>query len=174
VAKPRDDAHIARWTEAGIGMPNLERKTQVNLWYVVIAVFAILALQHFWLQSQTIEQISYSEFQRDLEQGNIKDVGGGDKFIRGSYAKPHNGKTQFVTARVEPGLAERPAKSNVEYTGAVENTFVRDLLSWIVPVLFFFGLWFFVIRRFADKQALAASCRSARARPRSTWRPTPK
>jgi cell division protease FtsH len=34
----------------------------------------------------------------------------------------------------------------------VENTFVRDLLSWILPVLFFFGLWVLFVRRMADKQ----------------------
>ncbi|MBP8271284.1 MAG: AAA family ATPase, partial [Sphaerotilus sp.] len=34
----------------------------------------------------------------------------------------------------------------------VANTFLRDLLSWIVPGAVFFGLWYFVFRRFASQQ----------------------
>ena len=34
----------------------------------------------------------------------------------------------------------------------VENTAVRDILSWVVPILVFFAIWAFVFRRFAEKQ----------------------
>ena len=40
------------------------------------------------------------------------------------------------------------------YTRVPDNTFLRDILSWVLPALVFFGLWFFVFRRFADKQGL--------------------
>ncbi|HEU0222754.1 MAG TPA: ATP-dependent zinc metalloprotease FtsH, partial [Paracoccaceae bacterium] len=33
-----------------------------------------------------------------------------------------------------------------------EPTFVRDLLSWIVPAAVFFGLWYFLVRRMAAQQ----------------------
>ncbi|MDO9167137.1 MAG: ATP-dependent zinc metalloprotease FtsH, partial [Rhodoferax sp.] len=48
----------------------------------------------------------------------------------------------------------RLEKYDVPYTRVVENTLVRDLMSWIVPALVFFGLWFFLFRRFADKQGM--------------------
>ena len=59
-----------------------------------------------------------------------------------------------MATRVEPELAARLEKFDVPYTRVVESTLLRDLLSWIVPVLVFFGLWYFVIRRFADKQGM--------------------
>jgi len=40
----------------------------------------------------------------------------------------------------------------VKFRGVVENTFFRDLLSWIVPALVFFALWAFLIRRMAERQ----------------------
>jgi cell division protease FtsH len=132
-------------------MAKMEKRTQVNVWYFVIAMFAILAVQHFWTQAQTVEQITYSEFQRDLEQGNIKDVAVSDRYIRGTYTAPKNGKTEFVTTRVEPGIADHLKKSGVSYKGVVESTFIRDLLSWVLPVLFFVGVWYFVIRRMAER-----------------------
>jgi cell division protease FtsH len=132
-------------------MAKMEKRTQVNVWYFVLAMFAILAVQHFWTHSRTVEQIPYSEFQRDLDTGNVKEIVVSDNYIRGSYTAPKNGKTEFVTTRVEPGIAERLSKAGVVYRGAVESTFIRDLLSWMLPVLFFVGIWYFLIRRMAER-----------------------
>ena len=51
-----------------------------------------------------------------------------------------------------PGLAEELEKSGIEFSGQKENTFLRDLLSWILPVLLVFGLWIFFFRKIAEKQ----------------------
>jgi cell division protease FtsH len=36
----------------------------------------------------------------------------------------------------------------------VESTWLRDVLSWILPAVAFFGVWFFLFRRFAEKQGM--------------------
>ncbi len=38
-------------------------------------------------------------------------------------------------------------KHGVTYSGIVENHFIRDLLSWILPAIIFVGIWMFAIRR---------------------------
>ena len=38
-------------------------------------------------------------------------------------------------------------KYEVTYTGIIKSTWLRDLLSWIVPMLVFVGIWLFIIRR---------------------------
>ena len=43
------------------------------------------------------------------------------------------------------------AKYNVKFAGTIESTFLRDLLSWIVPIGLFFGIWYFMYRRFANQ-----------------------
>src|SRR5262249_24894865 len=61
-----------------------------------------------------------------------------------------NGKTRFVTTRIDPQFADELQKYGVTYTGQVESTFVRDLLSWIVPVLLFLGVWTYLSRRMSQ------------------------
>ena len=52
----------------------MERKHQYNLWYFVLAMFAVMMLQSLWQASGTIERISYSEFERRLVGGEIASV----------------------------------------------------------------------------------------------------
>jgi len=65
-----------------------------------------------------------------------------------------DGRTRYVTTRVEPELAGKLAAHGVTVTGVVESTWLRDLLAWIVPVLFFFVVWMFVFRRIAERQGM--------------------
>ncbi len=131
----------------------MEKKTQFNVWYMVLAVLCVMLIQNLWIQGRQVEPISYSTFEQHLNQGRIQTVEVGSQYIRGTFKSPlPDGHTRFVTTRVEPGLAERLDKAGVEYSGAVESTFLRDLLSWVLPVLFFFGLWLFVFRKLAEKQ----------------------
>jgi cell division protease FtsH len=133
----------------------LERKTQINLWYLMIALVAIIWLRDLWVTSREVEPLAYSEFLQMLQNGQIADIAIRDNVISGSLVKPlANGETRFITTRVDPDLAEQLSKYNVKFRGVVENTFLRDLLSWVVPALIFFGLWAFFIRRMAERQGL--------------------
>src|SRR5919106_1331553 len=53
----------------------------------------------------------------------------------------------FFTTRVEPGLARELQQHGVVVTGQIESTFLRDLLSWVVPVALFAGVWIYLLRR---------------------------
>ena len=122
-----------------------------------------------------IAVIPYSEYQQFLQQGKVESVGISDRTIQGTLKEPlSGGQKQFVTTRVDPDIAQQLEKYKVRFTGQIESTFLRDLLSWIMPVLLFFGVWWYIGKRIAEGRGLAAgSWRSARARPRSMSRPTP-
>ena len=131
----------------------MERKTQFNVWYLILAIIGVMLLRDLWVQGQQVEPIPYSKFEQYLDQGLIEKVVVGSQHISGTFKSPQpEGQTRFVTTRVEPGVAERLERAGVEFTGAVESSFLRDLLSWVVPVLFFFALWLFVFRKLAEKQ----------------------
>jgi cell division protease FtsH len=49
-------------------------------------------------------------------------------------------------------LTRRLEQSGAEYDGTVTNTFLSQLLSWVLPVVVFFGLWMLVFRKIAEKQ----------------------
>src|SRR5213075_2316352 len=71
-----------------------------------------------------------------------------DRTLQGTLKEPMaGGQKQFVTTRVDQETAQELEKYNVRFTGQIESTFLRDLLSWIMPVLLFFGLWWYIGKR---------------------------
>ena len=42
----------------------------------------------------------------------------------------------------------------MKFTGVVQSTWLKDLLGWVIPAIVFFGIWMFLMRRFAEKQGL--------------------
>ncbi len=133
----------------------MEKKHQINLWYAFIAMMLVLMFQSWWTTYKTVEQIPYSQFEQYLKDGKIEEIAVKENFIEGKFkAELKDGKQYFVTTRVEVPLADELSKYDVKYTGVVQNTFIRDILSWVLPVLLLFGLWMFFIRRFAEKQGL--------------------
>lgn len=132
----------------------MDKKQQLNLWYVVAAALLLLLFQGWWREMRTTEVIPYSEFLEYLDKGLVDRIAVGEQYITGFFKEPQAGKTQFVTPRVDPAIANDLAKRGVQFTGVVESTFLRDILSWVVPVLVFFAIWAFIFRRFAERQGI--------------------
>ncbi len=131
----------------------MQKRHQINVSYALLAILTILMFQAWWSEYHAIRQIPYSEFEQLLDAGAIAEIRVSDRFLEGKLRNPRtDGSSRFITTRVEPDLAERLKRKNVEFAGVIESTLLRDLLSWMVPVLFFFGIWMFAIRRMADKQ----------------------
>ena len=132
----------------------MNRGTQINLWYVLVALLSLVFLRDFWTQNQTVATIPYSQFETYLEQGAIDTVTVGSTQIKGTFKAEQNGKTGFVTTPVTPELADRLQKTGVTYSGALESTWFTALMSWVLPMLIFVGIWMFLIRRMGGKQGM--------------------
>jgi cell division protease FtsH len=129
----------------------MNKQTTFHIGYWLAAIAGILLLQYFYVASQKIEAVPYSQFQSLLHEGKVDRVAVSSRFIQGTLKEPlPNGKKQFVTTRVDSDLAAELQKAGVTYSGQVENTFLTDLLSWVVPALVFFGLWTFLARRMSQ------------------------
>jgi cell division protease FtsH len=128
-------------------------KLHWNVGYWLVALLLLLVLQDLWQAQRSTEAVSYSEFEQALSEGRVAEVTVGERTVTGRLKTPDaHGKTVLVANRVDPGTAERLSRFGVPYSRVIESTLVRDLLSWIVPALVFFGLWFFLIRRLAERQ----------------------
>ena len=125
----------------------MERRTRFHVAYVVFALVAMLLIQEAWQRAQTVEVLPYSEFERLLKEQKIAEVVVSDKHITGKLKQPEGSKTVVVANLVPPELADHLSQYDVKYTRAYESTFLRDLLSWVVPALIFFGIWFWLARR---------------------------
>ena len=132
----------------------MDKRHSWHVGYWLVAVFALLGLQGIWQSARQVELVPYSEFEHELAQGRVAEVIVSDRSITGRLKSPDAGKTAIAAARVEPDIAARLDKYGVPYRRVVETGFMRDLLSWVMPVLVFFALWYFVFRRFAEKQGL--------------------
>ena len=131
----------------------MKTETQYHAWYWIAAMVAVMVIQAVFASYTQIAQIPYSEFQDDLKAGKITEVRVSGNYIQGKFKEPdQNGRTDFITTRVDPETAQELSKYNVKFAGAIESTFLRDLLSWVIPVALFAGVWMFMYRRFASQQ----------------------
>ena len=128
----------------------MERRTKFNVLYLLFAVLAMFAVQEAWRRAQTVEVVPYSEFERYLKEDRIAEVTVSDEHITGRLKKAEGNKTVVIANLVPPELAERLSKYNVKYTRVQESTFLRDLASWVLPALIFFGIWFLLARRMSQ------------------------
>jgi cell division protease FtsH len=129
-------------------MDKTDKKVHINFWYVIAAVLGMLIIQDLYLETTRLTPIPYSRFQTLLNEDKIAKVAISQDYISGSLkeAQP-DGVKDFVTTRVDPELAQSLDKHGVTYSGVVESHWLRDLLSWILPAMFFVGIWMFAIRR---------------------------
>jgi cell division protease FtsH len=129
----------------------MNNKTRFNVGYAIAAIFAVFVIQYFVSTASQIAVIPYSEYQQLLKQGKVESVGISDRTLQGTLKEPlSGGQKQFVTTRVDQETAQELEKYNVRFTGQIESTFLRDLLSWVMPVLLFFGLWWYIGKRAAE------------------------
>ncbi len=130
----------------------MDRKKQWHIWYFVAALIGVVLLQQLWTFGQHAAIIPYSEFLDDLKAGKISEVKVSGEYIEGHWKQPVNGAGTFVTNRVPPDLANLLAQNNVRFSSVPQDTFLNELLSWVVPTLIFFGIWMFWFRRVAQNQ----------------------
>jgi cell division protease FtsH len=131
---------------------NTDPKMRWNVAYWVLAMLVLVWMQSLWQTARTVEAVPYSQFEQALAEGRVAEVVVGDVALTGRLKAPEaGGKSVIVANRVEPELAARLSRYEVPYTRVVESTWLRDLLSWVVPALVFFALWFFLIRRMTDR-----------------------
>ena len=123
----------------------IDKKTQLTIAYVILTVLLLISLNNYF--SAQVNEVSYSEFRQWVEGGMIEECSIGMESIRGLVRD--GGETRsFATVRVEdPGLVELLEENQVKFAGQNENTFLTQLLSWILPAVVFVGIWMFMARR---------------------------
>jgi cell division protease FtsH len=128
-------------------LPTNPNATRFNLVYVLIAALGVLLLQDLWARSQAVAQIPYSQFQKLVQEDKVARVVIDADRIQGELKEPVDGKQRFITNRVEPDIAKELDAHGVEYAGRFESTLIPMILSWVVPIALFFGIWVFIGRR---------------------------
>ncbi|WP_028321604.1 ATP-dependent zinc metalloprotease FtsH [Desulfatiglans anilini] len=134
----------------------MEKHHKFSIWYVLLGIWVVLLLQQYLVSVLAIKVIPYSEFLRLLKENKVTEVAVKANEIQGRALL--NGDVQskgelFRTIRVDQELSELLAQYHVTFKGEVESTFLRDLMSWVFPILLFVGIWYFMMRRMTGQQA---------------------
>jgi cell division protease FtsH len=133
----------------------MKRNIQIHIWYFLLALLAVVWIRDAWVSLHRVEQITYSQFHDALEAGRIQEVEVHANSLRGTYREPKpDGAERFSTPRVDLPLAQELEQYGVDFKGVTQNTFLTDILSWVLPALFFLAIWMFLMRRFAERQGL--------------------
>jgi cell division protease FtsH len=126
-------------------------RARFSLGYFIVALLLMILIQNLFL-AETIHRIPYSEFKDLLRGGKIESATISQDEIRGVVKEGQEGTLGgtrlFLTVRVQdPDLVNELAQHGVKYSGRYESTWVTTLLSWVVPILIFFGIWSLIFRR---------------------------
>lgn len=133
----------------------MEKHQKFSVWYILLAVWAVLILQQYITSLLAVKVIPYSEFLRLLRENRVTEVAITANKIQGKVNTDINGLTKgeaFMTLRVDPEISTLLEQYKVNFKGEIESTFLRDLFSWVAPVLVFVGIWYFFMKRMAGQQ----------------------
>jgi cell division protease FtsH len=128
---------------------NIKPRSRLHLIYLIGAVLGASLLLQLWQTYEAATPIPYSEFEQLLEDGKVKNIVVTDDTVQGELTEPMQGKTRFVTNRVDPDLARELQAHGVRYSQEQQSTLIRALVSWFLPLVLLLGFWIFLSRRMA-------------------------
>jgi len=132
----------------------MEKRHKFSLWYVLLGVWLVLLLHNMIASALMVENIPYSEFVKLVKEGKVAEIAISENDIQGRMI-PSDGSSEkgalFRTVRVDPGISELMEENNVTYSGRIESNFLGTIMSWVIPIALFFGIWMFMMRRFQQQ-----------------------
>ena len=131
----------------------MDRKNLWHLLYWIGALLAVLGIQT-WLATSQVQLVGFDQFEQALRDDRLQQVVVTDTHLSGQLKTPEQGTRELVTVRIEPELARWLDGFHVPYRRVLQTSFWRDVLSWILPSLVFFGLWWLLIRKLVQRQGM--------------------
>jgi cell division protease FtsH len=126
----------------------LPPKAHFSIWYFLMAFLLFSFLQQYFLSGK-VETIPYGQFKQELVEGNVSKLTIGPENITGTLTeKGKEPGREFTTIRVDdPGLVKELDERKVSYSGHYASKFLSSVLSWIIPIGFFFLIWRFAMKK---------------------------
>ena len=131
----------------------MDRKQTFNFGYFLLALFLLGAFQT-WFSWRDVARLSHTELMQMVSEGKVASVTITETSVQGRFKTPVDGKSLFLSIRVDPDAAAAFEKAGVEVTGGRDSNWLTTILSWVLPVLLFFGVWMLLFRGFAERQGM--------------------
>ena len=135
------------------------------IWLVGALLVLMVLVNVFSSVLRQTETIEYSQFKQLLGENRVDSLTMTTDVIRGSYQKPDKTMGSFTTVRVEdPKLVEQLEAKGVRYEAALQNRWITEVLTWILPFLLLLALWLFFFRRMGGAEGGLMSFGRSRAK----------
>jgi len=95
------------------------------------------------------KQVKYSEIKKKIEEGNVKSVKLTPSSIE-AIAEDNGRKVRYVAQNVptyDEKLIPLLEEKKITYEGVMGNGFLSELISMMLPILIFFGIWIFLAKK---------------------------
>ncbi|MFI4955104.1 MAG: ATP-dependent metallopeptidase FtsH/Yme1/Tma family protein, partial [Gammaproteobacteria bacterium] len=160
----------------------MENKPVFPIWYIFIGLLLAWVLTQEWMAFSHHIELSYSDFKKVLASHQVSDLTIGKEEIQGSIttegiqqvlppdkaeALTASGadKYTFTTLPVnDPNLINDLQAAQINYSGAVESTFLSNLLTFILPLIIFVLIWQFMFSRMGKSSGGLLSIGKSKAR----------
>ena len=136
----------------------LPPRARFSIWYFLVAILFFSYLQPLFFSAK-VETIPYSEFKQYIAEGKVGKLTIGPDNIKGTLAGSP-GQT-FTTVRVnDPDLVKVLDAQKIDYSGRYENKLLSSLLSWILPLGFFFLIWRYAMKKMGSGMGVMSFSKS--------------
>ena len=132
----------------------MKKQHRFSIWYALLGVWLVLLLHNLIANAFLVKTLPYSEFIQLLQNGKISEIAISKDDIHGKYIDSETGADRevvFRTVRVDPEISQLLEDNNVPYSGRIQSNFLGNLMSWLIPIALFFGIWVFMMRRFQQQ-----------------------
>ncbi|MCE5275172.1 MAG: ATP-dependent zinc metalloprotease FtsH [Deltaproteobacteria bacterium] len=130
----------------------MEKQHKFSIFYVLIGIWVVLIAQSYIASMFAVKTVPYSQFMTLLKTGKVTEIAISQDQIQGKMKGDQNKIEEFKTVRVDPELSKTLEQYNVTFKGEVQSTFLRDILSWVLPVFLFIGIWYLFMKRMGPQQ----------------------
>jgi len=133
----------------------MDAKKRFTIWYIIGGIWLFFIMQNMLASAFAVKQIPYSEFMEAVKENRVTDLSVSANQIQGRILDQdsENGNgVPFRTVRVDPEISGVLDENNIAYTGRLESNFLGMVMSWVIPIALFFGVWIFLMRRFQRQQ----------------------
>ncbi len=128
------------------------------IYYYFVMLIALMAFNLFvtpMIQNQRIKEVGYSDLIAALDEKQVDEVEVDNQTGKIAYTIKDNQKNVFVTGIMpnDATLTERLEQSGAQYTAVIpqQNSFLMDMLIWLVPIIIILGVGQLFSRQLAKK-----------------------
>ncbi|AOR24616.1 ATP-dependent zinc metalloprotease FtsH [Clostridium taeniosporum] len=130
-----------------------KKKGYITMIIYFLIVFMFIGTAHYVREAATTKEISYDQFYEMIDQNKISKVviTGDNLIITPSDNSEYKGKTLYTANIKDENLISKLNNANpkIIFTGKnpKQSPIMDFVLSWILPMLFFFLMWKFLFSR---------------------------